>query len=202
MALFNYHDHYGSFPPAYLADADGRPQHSWRVLILPYLDGNALYRDYRFEEPWNSPHNLDVARKLDTQLFQCPSHPRTESALHTDYVVVTGAGTAFPGAQAVRLEEMTDGPANTILLVEIARSDILWTEPRDLTLDTMSFSLNDPQRPSLSSAHPFGPAVVFADGISAYRLTRTVSPEQLRGFLTITGCEPLDRDQVLRSSPE
>jgi len=37
LALFNYHDDYGSYPPAYIADESGRPMHSWRVLILPYL---------------------------------------------------------------------------------------------------------------------------------------------------------------------
>src|SRR4051812_3837711 len=36
LALHNYHDAYGTFPPAYIADQNGRPMHSWRVLILPY----------------------------------------------------------------------------------------------------------------------------------------------------------------------
>src|SRR5260370_743998 len=38
LALHNYHDVYGSFPPAYFVDASGKPMHSWRVLILPFLD--------------------------------------------------------------------------------------------------------------------------------------------------------------------
>ena len=37
VALHTYHDVYGRFPPAYLADASGRPRHSWRVLLLPYI---------------------------------------------------------------------------------------------------------------------------------------------------------------------
>src|SRR5271163_108233 len=37
VALHNYHDTYGSFPPAYVADETGKPMHSWRVLILPFL---------------------------------------------------------------------------------------------------------------------------------------------------------------------
>src|SRR6185295_15143515 len=40
QALRNYHDVYGSFPPAFVPGPDGRPWHSWRVLILPYLDYN------------------------------------------------------------------------------------------------------------------------------------------------------------------
>ena len=37
LAFRQYHDDYGSFPPAYLVGADGNPMHSWRVLLLPYL---------------------------------------------------------------------------------------------------------------------------------------------------------------------
>jgi len=37
LAFHTYHDAYGSFPPAYTVDADGRPLHSWRVLILPFI---------------------------------------------------------------------------------------------------------------------------------------------------------------------
>ena len=43
LALLNYHDTFGCFPPAYIADADGKPMHSWRVLILPYIDNAQLY---------------------------------------------------------------------------------------------------------------------------------------------------------------
>jgi len=52
LALHRYHDTYGCFPPAFLADENGRPMHSWRVLILPFADGAAIYNDYRFDEPW------------------------------------------------------------------------------------------------------------------------------------------------------
>ena len=37
MALISYYHEHGSYPPAYIADATGRPKHSWRVLLLPYL---------------------------------------------------------------------------------------------------------------------------------------------------------------------
>src|SRR5688500_8670454 len=55
IALHSYHDEYGSFPPAYVADANGKPMHSWRVLILPFIEEQALYQRYRFNEPWNGP---------------------------------------------------------------------------------------------------------------------------------------------------
>jgi hypothetical protein len=38
LALHNYHDFYGSLPPAFVADSHGKPIHSWRVLILPFME--------------------------------------------------------------------------------------------------------------------------------------------------------------------
>lgn len=35
LALYQYEQHNGAFPPAYVADQNGVPMHSWRVLILP-----------------------------------------------------------------------------------------------------------------------------------------------------------------------
>src|SRR5579872_5845935 len=50
LALFNYSADYGSLPPAYIADETGRPMHSWRVLLLPYLGHQELYDAYNFSE--------------------------------------------------------------------------------------------------------------------------------------------------------
>ncbi|MCL2711649.1 MAG: DUF1559 domain-containing protein [Planctomycetaceae bacterium] len=64
VALQNYHDHHGSFPPAYTVDAEGNPLHSWRILILPYFAPGVIeqkwkdiYDQIRFDEPWDSEHN-------------------------------------------------------------------------------------------------------------------------------------------------
>ena len=46
LAVHIYHDAYGTFPPAYRAENSGRPLLSWRVLILPYLGQEALYRHF------------------------------------------------------------------------------------------------------------------------------------------------------------
>ena len=48
MAVANYHGTYGCFPPAYIPDARGRPMHSWRVLILPFLE-----RLGHVDRPWD-----------------------------------------------------------------------------------------------------------------------------------------------------
>ena len=40
LAMLNYHEKYKCFPPAYIADDEGRPMHSWRVLVLPFMNGS------------------------------------------------------------------------------------------------------------------------------------------------------------------
>jgi hypothetical protein len=97
LALHNYHDDHGCFPPAYVADANGRPMHSWRVLILPYLEQKVLYDQYDFTEPWNGPNNSKLlATPPDT--YGCPSDDRTcgvTGAWPTSYLAVVGAETAL-----------------------------------------------------------------------------------------------------------
>lgn len=197
MALHNYHDTYGSFPPAYLADADGKPMHSWRVLVLPFLDEADVYRRYRFDEPWNSPHNAALAKLVPGSIFHCPDSPDLDDTTLTDYVVIVGPDTVFPGPLTTSLNDFHDGTDNTILVAEIARSDIHWMEPRDLSTDQMSFQVNDPQRPSISSLHPLGPGVIFADSIGAYRLGPSIRPTTLKALTTINGSEPVSKDALV-----
>lgn len=198
VALHNYHDTYGSFPPAYIADENGKPMHSWRTLLLPYLDSIEIYNEYRFDEQWDSPHNLSIAGRLRHELFICPSGSSGTDRRMTNYVVIVGPDTAFPAAGVTKLADFTDGPDNTILFAEIGNSAILWTEPRDLVVDQMSFTVNDPKQPSISSAHSWGPAVVLADACRTYRLTKTHAPETIRALTTIAGQEPVSSAALAR----
>jgi type II secretory pathway pseudopilin PulG len=160
LALLNYESTYGTFPPAYIADADGKPMHSWRVLILPFMEQQALYDRYNFDEPWDGPnnslfHNTVVPAYID------PASDGTGA--FTSYVAVTGANTLFPGAEAVALKDVVDGLSNTISVVTTTDEDILWCEPRDLEYDLMSFQVNDPENPCISSDYPGGAPVGMAD---------------------------------------
>jgi hypothetical protein len=74
LAMHNYHDTYGSFPPAYIPDENGKPMHSWRVLILPMLDQQFLYSQYDFDQPWDSPANRSVMDRMPA-IYGCPSSP-------------------------------------------------------------------------------------------------------------------------------
>ena len=67
LALQNYHDTYRTFPAAYVPDKDGEPMHSWRVLILPYIEERNLYDKYDFTEPWDGPNNSKLLADMPSK---------------------------------------------------------------------------------------------------------------------------------------
>ena len=77
LALHNYHDEYGAFPPAYTVDADGKPLHSWRTLLLPYLDQRPLYATIDLTKAWDDPANAEACKKRRRSIFvRAPLRPR------------------------------------------------------------------------------------------------------------------------------
>ncbi len=191
LALHNYQSVYGVFPPAYIADEKGKPLHSWRVLILPYLEEQKLYDEYDFSEPWDGPHNSKLLAKMP-RMFSCPARDKdaTRRPSRTSYVAVTGAGTMFPGSESVGFDQVTDGSANTLMVVDTANVEIPWTKPEDLDIRTMSLKLNDKQNPSISSDHAGGAQVLFADGSCRF-LKASINTDLVKSLLTISGGEPI-----------
>lgn len=191
-ALRIYEEDHGEFPPAYITDANGRPMHSWRVLILPYIEERTLYEAYNFDEPWDGPNNIKLHSKIP-KIFQCPSRLANPPNLfeETSYMAVVGEQTMWPGAVGRKVEEMHVGLSSTILLVEVHNSGVHWMEPRDLELETMSAVINSgPAGRTISSGHGGGAVVAFADCRTQY-LTNEMHSELLDTLLTIDGVEPI-----------
>ncbi len=196
LALHNYHNVYGSLPPAYLTDAKGRPTLSWRVLILPFMEQQALYNQFNLSEPWDGPNNIKLLSSIPGP-FKCPDHPDDQQTGRSKCAAITGPGTMFPGATSVRFSDVSDGTANTVMLAEVESVTIPWTAPIDLDIRTMSFVLNDPTKPSISSPHFSGPLVTMGNGMFRHSLPRNLAPATLKGLLTIAGGERIDLDEVL-----
>jgi hypothetical protein len=137
LAIRHYQDHHGHLPPAFILDEAGRPAHSWRVLILPFLEAGEAYKGYDFSEPWNGPRNTEWAKKHAdlAQLFKCPSDSGADP--WTSYLAPTGPQSLWPGSEPHRL---TAKDAARVLLVEVRQSSIHWLEPRDLPLDRIDIS--------------------------------------------------------------
>lgn len=192
LALHAYHEQYGSFPPAYIADGQGRPMHSWRVLLLPLLGKQQHYNEYRFDEPWNGPHNSKLSQQIGS-LFNCPDECRLnhqQETSMTSYVAVVGPNTIWPGTQVVTLGDVTDGPRKTIQVAEVTHSGIHWMEPRDLELSQMASTINSESEVGISSVHENGANVAFADSHIGF-LSDGLPTDTIKALLTRDGGEPV-----------
>ena len=136
IAIMNYADVNGTLPPAFVADANGKPMHSWRVLILPYMEEQALFKKYNFNEPWNGPNNSKLADQIP-EVYRCPSHVDAKhgDSLETSYFTVVGPETAFSGSVGRPFTNIADGTANTILVIEASGLERNWMDPHDVTFE-------------------------------------------------------------------
>ncbi len=181
---------YGSFnevlPPAFTVDAEGKPLHSWRVLILPYLgeEAAALYEQIRLDEPWDSEWNARFHSRAPG-VFVCPSSavalPDGAPVAETTYSVVVGDETAFPSAGKERKwEDFADGLSRTLCVVE-RKTPVCWMEPtRELTLETLAAEVG--------SEHKAGFNAAFFDGCVRF-LPATTDAATLNAWATAAGGE-------------
>lgn len=130
-AIQRYHSDHGHFPPPYVADEQGRPLYSWRVLLLPYLGETALYSQFRLNEPWDSSHNRPLVPT--SSIFTSPHRWNEKSSAH--YLAVVGEPTVWDPLRTTSLDEITDPADETLVLVEAGDEKIHWSEPRDLSLE-------------------------------------------------------------------
>src|SRR5262245_14860206 len=93
IAMLAYHDEHGHLPPAVVRDRDGRPLYSWRVLILPYIEEDKLYKEFHLDEPWDSPHNLTLLPRMPKVYASAGEQPPEPH--RTFLQVLVGPGTTF-----------------------------------------------------------------------------------------------------------
>jgi hypothetical protein len=190
LALHHYASEHGHFPPAYIADADGKPMHSWRVLLLPYLDRKDIYEAYNFKEFWNGPNNSKLISQMP-HIFACPSNNKKPDC--TNYVAVVGPKTAWPGEKTCSTDEITagDGCSETILLMELPNSDINWMEPRDLAYEELCDKMTPYKRAEIFGAHNGVSVVSFVDGHTVI-LSEPFLQKNIGALLTKNGGEKID----------
>jgi hypothetical protein len=179
VAMHNYHQVNGRFPPAIVYSKDGKPLYSWRVLLLPYLPGVKLPEEFKLDEPWDSPHNIKLLSSMP-QVYGDPNLGSAGSG-QTIFEVFVGKGTAFESGQGEAMNSFTDGTSNTILIVESA-NPVEWTKPTELAYAP------DKPLPKLGGHHPDRIITAMADG-SAHALPASISEKDLRALITRDGGE-------------
>jgi prepilin-type processing-associated H-X9-DG protein len=188
LAFHNYNDTYGTFPPAYIPDANGQPMHSWRVLILPFLGRPDLHDQYKFDEPWNSPNNRAVTSQA-MLVYSCPSSPTVSpGSTETNYMVITGPGTVFDAGKACKISDILDGTSNTLMVVEVKGTGVNWGEPKDLDASKVAYPLGSGGSNSPDSNHSGGLNAALCDG-SVRFISESISPQAFNALMTKAGAE-------------
>ncbi len=176
LAMHNFNDNTGSLPAHASYDKNGKPMLSWRVLILPYIGQNALYKQFHLNEPWDSEHNKKLLAKMP-KLYVSPSDEKTLADHTTYYQGLVGKGAFFEGKKGLRLPvDFPDGTSNTIMIVEGSKA-VPWTKPEDIVYDAAK------PLPKLGHSSPRGFLTCLCDG-SVRFISKTISEETLRNVIT------------------
>jgi len=187
LALYNYERAYKVLPPAYTVDASGRPLHSWRTLVLPYLEQESLYRTIDLSKPWNDPANAR-ANEAMPPVFRCPGASGPPNT--TSYLAITGPDGYLIGEGSRRLAEITDDHASTLAVIEADDEHAVpWMAPVDAS-ESVVIDLG----PTTKVHHPGGFNASFVDG--SVRFLKAGIPAQVRrALMTIAGRETITTDQ-------
>jgi hypothetical protein len=195
LAVHNYiASHKNAFPPAYTTDKAGKPLLSWRVLILPYLEQDALYKEFHLEEPWDSAHNRALVVKMP-RVYRCPlENVNAIVQGKTPYIAPRSPGSIFRGGGPVKLNEITDGTSNTIMFLDAGDENaVIWTKPDDWEVPPDAKLAPATILSSHVSRSHKGTNCAFADGAVRF-LVPTIMPTTLRALITYAGGEVISAD--------
>jgi Protein of unknown function (DUF1559) len=130
LAIHNINDVYGKADAAIL-DKEGKPLLSWRVHMLPYIEQDNLYRQFKLDEPWDSENNKKLI-PLMPKMYEIAGVPAKPGETH--YRTFVGAKAVWALDRPFNVATVPDGSSNTVVLVQAVEPTI-WTKPDEMVAD-------------------------------------------------------------------
>ena len=184
LAMHIHHDAFGYLPPQGGVVAKEKGGLSWRVHLLPYIEQDNLYKQFKLDEPWDSENNKKLIDKMPPT-FASPLAPAP--AGQTYYKVFSGKDAIFFPGSKTRIQDITDGSSNTIMIVE-GGEPVVWTKPDDIPFDGKI----DPRTLALPGKN--GINICMADGAVRWTSLGTLTPAKLAAAITRAGGEVITLD--------
>jgi hypothetical protein len=172
-AMHRYSEDHGHLPATATYDRQGQPLLSWRVLLLPYIEKEHLFRQFKLDEPWDSAHNLSLLPEMPYSYSPLEGNPPLKPYT-TLFQVFVGKGTAFQGREGLRLMDIPRR-SYTILVAEAGQS-VPWTKPEDIPYDESQ------PVPKLGGFFKGVAHVVMADGYAGH-IRRDIDEAILRAAI-------------------
>jgi len=184
LALHNYADVNQGLLPVHaiaakgqpLRNANDKPLLSWRVALLPYLEQENLYRQFKLDEPWDSPNN----KRLIEQMPKIYAPPKPGKPGYTHLQMVIGPNALSPVGTRMPVS-FPDGTSNTVAVIEAAEP-VIWTKPDDVMLTGKEMPKD--LKKKFGGLYPGGFNVAMWDGsvrfvkdlVSDTTLSRAINP--------------------------
>ena len=177
LALHMYLSDHNKFPRNF-TDKNGKEILSWRVALLPYLQQDALYKQFNLDEPWDSEHNKKLIEKMPPTFAIDGSTGKNHT---TAFQCFIGNGAGFEHNKDLGIQDIVDGMSNTFMFVE-AKQPVTWSKPEDL-----EFQLNKPL-PQLGGRFGADFQVTMFDG-SVRSVPVATKEDTIKAFITRAGGE-------------
>jgi hypothetical protein len=184
----SFHNYASAYPnmPNNVYDQSGKPLLSWRVLILPFLEEDKLYKEFKLDEPWDSDNNKKLIARMPK--VYAPVRVKAKEG-ETFYQGFVGDKAVFGAGKIIKMPaSFPDGTSNTALVFE-AGDPINWTKPDELAYDEKK------ALPKLGGLFDGEFNVALADG-SVMLCKKSADEGELRKLIMPADGQPIDMKKL------